>query len=119
MISQAHEALGMAQSARKKYDLAVAEFKLSVEGAANPDPGTFLRLGDALHQVGKYDEAVANFDKVMANANAPAQIKQFAQSLRVRSIQARDKDKPAAPAAPAAAPAPAAPAVPAAATKKP
>ncbi len=123
MTAQAHEALGMAQSARKKYDLAIAEFKLSVDGAATPDPGTFLRLGDALHQVGKYDEAIANFDKVMANANSPAQIKQFAQSLRVRSVQARDKGKPAAPAtpaaAPAAAPAPAAPAAPAAATKKP
>jgi tetratricopeptide (TPR) repeat protein len=120
MTSQAHEALGMAQSVRKKYDLAIAEFKLSVEGAANPDPATYLRLGDALHQSGKYDEAVAAFDKVMANANAVPQLKQLAQSLRVRAVQARDKGKPAAPATPAAAPNPGAQQAPAApAAKKP
>jgi tetratricopeptide (TPR) repeat protein len=122
MTSQAHEALGMAQTARKKYDLAIAEYKLAVDGAANPDPATYLRLGDALHQSGKYEEAVATFDKVMANANASAQIKQFAQSLRVRAVQARDKGKPAAPAAPAAtagAPGGGVQAAPAAETKKP
>ncbi len=120
MTSQAHEALGMSQAARKKFDLAIAEYKLAVESASQPDPATFLRLGDAYHQTGKYDDAVATFDKVINNANAPAQIKQYAQSLRVRSVQARDKGKPAAPAAPAGgqgAGAPAAPAAPAEAKK--
>jgi hypothetical protein len=57
----------------------------------------------------------------MANANSTPQIKQFAQSLRVRSVQARDKGKTAAPATPMGAqPGPgvqAAPAAPAAAKK--
>ncbi len=110
MTAQAHEALGMAQSARKKYDLAIAEFKLAVESAANPEPATRLRLGDAYHQVGKYDEAIECFDKVMSDQNAAPQIKQFAQSLRVRSVQARDKGKPSAPAAPTSPSTPAAPA---------
>lgn len=112
MVSQAHEALGMAQTARKKYAPAIAEFKLAVEGAANPEPATYLRIGDAFHQLGKYNEAIAEFDKVMANANATPQVKQYAQALRVRAVQARDKGKPpapaAAPAAPVAPPAPAA-----------
>jgi tetratricopeptide (TPR) repeat protein len=106
MVSQAHEALGLAQTARKKYEPAIAEFKLAVEGAANPEPATYLRIGDALHQLGKYDEAIAEFDKVMANANASPQVKQFAQALRVRSVQARDKGKPPVPAAAPAPPAP-------------
>ena len=50
MNAQAHEALGMAQAARKKYPAAISEYKLATEMAASPDPGTFLRLGDAYHQ---------------------------------------------------------------------
>jgi tetratricopeptide (TPR) repeat protein len=103
MIAQAHEALGLAQLARKKYEPAIAEFKLAVEGAATPEPATYLRIGDALHQLGKYDEAIVEFDKVMANANTTAQVKQFAQALRVRSVQARDKGKTPSPATPAGA----------------
>lgn len=103
MTSQAHESLGLAQSARKKYAPAVAEFKLALESAANPEPATYVRMGDALHQLGKYDEAIAAFDKVMTSANSTPQVKQFAQALRVRSVQARDKGKTPAPAAPAAA----------------
>ena len=122
MVSQAHEALGLAQTARKKYAPAIAEYKLAVEGAANPEPATYLRIGDAFHQLGKYDEAIAQFDKVMANPNLTPQLKQFAQAMRVRAVQARDKGKTPAAAAPTAGqPGPGAPVapVPAPAAKKP
>jgi tetratricopeptide (TPR) repeat protein len=57
--AQAHEALGLAALARKKYDVAIAEFKLAVEGAANPDPATMVRLGAVYNMTGKYDDAIA------------------------------------------------------------
>jgi tetratricopeptide (TPR) repeat protein len=95
-VSQAHEAYGLAAMLRKKYDVAIAEFKESVEGSANPDPATMVRLGQAYNQAGKYDDAVAILDKVMADTNVHPQIKQFAQAERVRAIQG--KGGPAKPA---------------------
>jgi tetratricopeptide (TPR) repeat protein len=95
-VSQAHEAYALAAMLRKKYDVAIAEFKESIEGAANPDPATMVRLGQAYNQAGKYDDAVAILDKVMAGANVHPQIRQFAQAERVRAIQG--KGGPAKPA---------------------
>jgi len=57
---------------------------------------------------GKPDDAIAVLDKVMASADTPAQIKQFAQAERVRAVQAKGGPKPAA-----TTPAPAATATPA------
>jgi tetratricopeptide (TPR) repeat protein len=103
-ISQAHEAYGAAAVLRKKYDVAIAEYKQAVEGAATPDPATMVRLGQAYNAAGKSDEAIAILDKVMADANVHPQIRQVAQAERVRAIQAKGGGaKP--PAAPAAAPA--------------
>ena len=81
---------------RKKYDVAIAEFKEAVEGASTPDPATMVRLGQAYNQAKKYDEAIAILDKVMAGADVHPQIKQFAQAERVRAIQG--KGGPAKPA---------------------
>ena len=87
--ADAHQALGMVAMGRKKYDVAVTEFKSASETAANPDPVALVRLGQAYSRAGKYDEAVATLDKVMNDANAPASIKQFAQAERVRAVQAK------------------------------
>jgi tetratricopeptide (TPR) repeat protein len=115
--AQAHEALGMSANARKKYDVAISEFKTAIETGAMPDPATEVRLGAALEQAGKYDEAIAVLEKVMAKPDVHPTIKQFAQAERARAIQAKNGGKaPAAPAPGAAAPA--APAAPAD-TKKP
>jgi tetratricopeptide (TPR) repeat protein len=95
-VSQAHEAYALAAMLRKKYDVAIAEFKEAVDGAGTPDPATMVRLGQAYNQAGKHDDAIAILDKVMAGANVHPQIKQFAQAERVRAIQA--KNGPAKPA---------------------
>jgi len=87
--AQAHEALALAALARKKYDVAIAEFKLAIEGAANPDPATMVRLGAVYNMTGKYDEAIAVLDKVMADAEVHPTIKQFAQAERARAFQLR------------------------------
>lgn len=101
--SEAHAALGMGAMARKKFDVAESELKLAIDGADKPDPGNFVRLGKVYSDEGKYDEAVAQFDKVMAMPDINVQFKQVAQAERVRTIQ---KKGPAKPAAPPANPAP-------------
>lgn len=119
-ISQAHSLLGISAMTGKKYDVAATEFKAAIEGAAKPDPATMVRLGMALSNDGKYDEAIAQFDKVMAMPDANATVKQYAQSQRVVAVQKKDPGKagtatapvnpatakPAAPANPATPPSP-------------
>lgn len=100
--SQAHEALGLAAMTRKKYDVAIAEFKLAIEGAANPDPATMVRLGAVYNLAGKHDDAIKVLDKVMGDAQVHPVIKQFAQAERARAFQAKQAAKPAEPAKPAA-----------------
>ncbi len=100
--AQAHEALGLTAMVRKKYDVAATEFKTAMEQSSQPDPATMVRLGAAYNQSGKYDDAVAILDKVMAMPDANPRIKQFAQAERVRAIQAKNGGaaKPTAPAPP-------------------
>src|SRR5437016_12841873 len=95
-VASAHEAYALSDMLRKKYDVAIGEFKQAIEGAATPDPATMVRLGQAYNQAGKYDDAIAILDKLMADANVNPQIRQFAQAERVRAIQG--KGGPAKPA---------------------
>lgn len=103
--SEAHTSLGMAAMVRKKYDVAESEFKLSIEGAEHADPASIVRLGKAYSEDGKYDEAIAQFDKVMAMQDVDVRVKQVAQAERVRTFQKKNPPKPPA-AAPPASPAP-------------
>jgi tetratricopeptide (TPR) repeat protein len=118
--SQVHEALGLAAMARKKPDVAATEFKAAMELSDKADPGIMVRLGMAYSQEGKYDEAIALFDKVMAMQDILPQFKQYAQAERVRAIQKKGGGaNPPSAAAPAGTPAAPAPAAPPAEVKKP
>lgn len=99
-MAQAHEALGMSAMARKKYDVAVTEFRTAADTASTPDPATMVRLGAALNQTGKHDEAIAVLDKVMAKTDVHPSIKQFAQAEKVRATQAKSGGSKPATAAP-------------------
>jgi tetratricopeptide (TPR) repeat protein len=102
IFAQGHEVLGMTAMVRKKFDVAVAEFKLATETASSPDPATLVRLGHSYTQLGKYDEAVSILDKVMADTNVDPRVKQFAQAERARAVEAKSGGaKPATPPAPA------------------
>ena len=80
--------------------------RLALDTAAKPDPATMVRLGRAYRDDGKYDDAIAQFDKVMAIPEASMQVRQVAQAERVRAFQkkkaaAKPADAPGAtPAAP-------------------
>jgi tetratricopeptide (TPR) repeat protein len=107
LIADAHNALGLSALVRKKYDVAVAEFKTAAEGAAHPEPAYQVREASALQLSGKNDDAVAICDKIMADSQVFPQIRQVAQAIRATAIKAGAKNTtpPAAPAAPAAPPA--------------
>ncbi len=83
-VSQAHEALGMVATLQKKLDVAATEFKTAVDGAATPEPGTMVRLASVYDDQGKYDDANALLDKVIAG-NAPDGIKRVAQNEKQRA----------------------------------
>jgi tetratricopeptide (TPR) repeat protein len=96
--AEAHAALGTGAMARKKYDVAESEFKLAIDGAEKPDPANMVRLGKVYSDDGKYDDAIAQFDKVMAMPDINVQVRQVAQAERVRTIQKKGPAKPADPA---------------------
>lgn len=89
--SQQHEALGLVAMVRKKYDVAINEFKAASD--LNGDVAAMVRLGQAYNLAGKHEEAVAVLDKVMAGADTPVQVKQIAQAERARAIQAKGAKK--------------------------
>jgi len=83
--AQAHEVLGMTASIRKKYEDAAAEFKKASEMSAQQDPALFVRLGGTYSSLGKYDEAIAAFDKALADPNASAQVKKIALDEKMKA----------------------------------
>ena len=91
LIAQTHDALGMSAMMRKKYDVAINEFKMSVEGAAHPEPAYQVRLASAYNGAGQYDDAIKLAEKVMGEADIPTQIKQVAQSVRATATVAKQK----------------------------
>jgi tetratricopeptide (TPR) repeat protein len=117
LTAEAHNALGLAALVRKKYDVAIAEFKTATDGAAHPEPAYQVREASALQLAGKNDEAVAVCDKVMSDQQVHPQIRQVAQAIRATAIKAGAKNTTPPPAAAAPA-APAAPAPPPPAEKK-
>jgi tetratricopeptide (TPR) repeat protein len=120
LAAESHNALGLAALVRKKYDVAIAEFKTAADTSAHAEPAYQVREASALQSAGKYDEAIAICDKVMADQQVLPQVRQVAQAIRATAIKAGGKNTtpPAAPAAPAAPAVPAVPAPPPPAEKK-
>ena len=92
-IAEAHDTLGRAALDRKDYNKAVTEFKTAVDGAANVQPAYEVRLAAAYQSSGKNDEAIAMAQKVMDEAQTPAQFKSIAQSIRAAAIIAKNGGK--------------------------
>jgi len=78
-VSQAHEDLGMSAAVRKKYDVAIAEFKTSLETGVTPNTTTMVRLAGIYDQAGKPTESLALLTKVLADPNLQPIVKQFAE----------------------------------------
>lgn len=88
--AQAYEAFAFVAMGRNKTDVAIDQYKKSIETSPG-DPTTLIRLGNALAKAGKYDEAMATLQKVMDMPEAPPNVKQIAQAERVRAFQAKEQ----------------------------
>jgi tetratricopeptide (TPR) repeat protein len=104
--ARGYQALGLAAMVRKKYDVAITQFKTATETASQPDPAIEVRLASAYDAAGKYDDALAVIDKLMAKSDLNPAIRQFAQAERVRATQGKAAANKSATPPPAAAPAP-------------
>lgn len=93
MMAQAHETMGTSAMVRKKYDVAVTEYKTAIDTAADQEPATYVRLASAYDGAGKYDDAIATCDKVLAMSDAQTVVKQVAQAEKVRAVQAKTAKK--------------------------
>ncbi len=81
--AQAHEALGMSASVRKKWDAAVTELKTAND--LSPNTTTMLRLAGVYDEAGKPDDALATIAKVMATPNLDPALKPFAEREKARA----------------------------------
>lgn len=77
---QAHDAMGMADDAAKKFPDAIEEYKAAL--AAYSNPIILTHMAKAYIDAKQFDDAIATDDKVLAMADAPAQVKQFAQQQK-------------------------------------
>jgi tetratricopeptide (TPR) repeat protein len=92
--SQAHEAMALSAMARKKYDVAITEFKAAITVASSQDPATQVRLGAAYNLAGKHDEAIALLDQLMSDAQLHPAIRQFAQQEKMKALQGKGAAAP-------------------------
>jgi len=83
----------MIAMARKKYPDAAAEFQTAITSASGPQPATYVRMAGALNEWGKYDEATAALNKVLAMQGLPDIIKQVAENEKKRSEQLKSAKK--------------------------
>jgi len=81
--AQAHNDIGMAALTRKKYDVAIAEFKQAIDG--DPQAAYSVRLASAYQASGKNQEAIEICDKLLADPQLHPTIKQVAQNIKTQA----------------------------------
>jgi tetratricopeptide (TPR) repeat protein len=79
--SQSYDALGQAAELDKKYPDAITNYKLALD-AQPTNSVAMVRLSKAYVENKQYDDAISTADKVLAMADAPPQVKQFAQQQK-------------------------------------
>lgn len=92
-VAQAHETLGLVAAVQKKYDVAISEFKMSIDGAATPDVATSIRLASVYTDSGKLDESSVLLDKVLATPGLADVFKRAATLEKARIEKARAAKK--------------------------
>jgi len=102
--AQCHLALGTIAVDRKKFDAAVAEYQSAFD--ITPEPAYLIRLGEAQVKGGKYDAAIATYDKILATANLNPIIKGVADREKGDAVRRKGGPAPATAAAPVVQPAP-------------
>jgi tetratricopeptide (TPR) repeat protein len=68
---------------RKKFDIAIADFKLAADG--DPQPAYQVRLASAYQQSGNNAEALAICDKLLADPQLHPAIRQVAEGVKAKA----------------------------------
>jgi tetratricopeptide (TPR) repeat protein len=92
IAAQAQNDLGLAAITNKKWDDAIADFKLAIDG--DPQPAYMVRLASVYQSAGKYDDAIATCDKVLATPNLHPQIKAIADNIKAMATRLKGAAKP-------------------------
>jgi tetratricopeptide (TPR) repeat protein len=92
MIGEGHNGLGMLALNRKNYDDAVKEFQTAYSD--DPEPAYEVRIASAEVSGGKFDDAIAVCEKIMAEQQLPAQIRQVAQAVRSQALSKKNAAAP-------------------------
>ncbi|HUA84578.1 MAG TPA: tetratricopeptide repeat protein [Bryobacteraceae bacterium] len=92
-VAQAHSNLGLVAMVQKKYDVAVNEFKASLDNSSTQDPATMVRLATAYDELGKPDDSIAMLDKVLATPNLNPVVQRFANTEKARAEQLKNGKK--------------------------
>jgi tetratricopeptide (TPR) repeat protein len=87
IASQAQDDLGLISMDRKSWDAAVASFKAAFALVA--EPAYKVHLANALTFGGKYDDAIAVCDQILAEPNLHPQIQSAAKSVRANATAAK------------------------------
>jgi len=77
---QAHDALGLAAEAAKKYPEAIDEYRAGLSACSNPT--ILTHLAQACIDAKQFDEAIATDEKILAMTAAPDSVKQLAQKQK-------------------------------------
>jgi len=85
--ADAHAALGQCAVVRKKYDVAVQEYKTAVDSAATPEPANIVRLANAYNLMKQPDAAMATLDRLKTMTDVPAAITNAATTERNTAIK--------------------------------
>jgi len=80
LTAEAHNDLGLVALDRKKYDVAITEFKTAVEG--DPQATFSVRLASAYQLAGKNAEAIEICDKLLADPQLDPRIKTVATQVK-------------------------------------
>jgi tetratricopeptide (TPR) repeat protein len=88
LTSQSYDALGQAASLRKDYATAITDFKTAVDTDSS-NSVALARLSKAYVDNKQYDDGIATADKVLALADAPQSVKNFAQQQKDIATKAK------------------------------
>jgi len=87
MTAEAHNDLGLVALTRKKYDVAITEFKTAIDG--DPQPAYQVRLASAYQSAGNNQEAIAICDKLLADPQLHPAIRNVAQTVKNAASQTK------------------------------
>jgi tetratricopeptide (TPR) repeat protein len=91
MNAEAYADLGAVAVLRKKFDVAINNYKTAADN--DPQSVILVRLANAYNQANQPDNAIATAERVMALPDAPAQVKQIAQAEKARATKAKSGGK--------------------------